>query len=160
MQPDATPVSASTSTPETAPSPNGSEGSCRVVKSATMYEGKQELQFFAGISAESTGARGICMHLQTIPPGAVGRAHRHDEHETALFVLKGRAACRYGPNLEHYLAAGPGDFVYVPANVPHMPLNLSDTEPAEFVVARTDPKEQESTVLLPDLESDEQDQQA
>ena len=48
---------------------------------------------------------------------------------------------------------GAGDFVYIPANVPHLPYNLSGSEPATAVVARTDPNEQESVVLLPELEA-------
>jgi len=46
-----------------------------------------------------------------------------------------------------------GDFVYIPANVPHLPYNLSETEPCTSVIARTDPNEQESVVLLPELDA-------
>jgi uncharacterized RmlC-like cupin family protein len=42
--------------------------------------------------------------------------------------------------------------MYIPANVPHLPYNMSETEPCIAVVARTDPNEQESVVLLPELE--------
>ncbi len=35
--------------------------------------------------------------------------------------------------------------------MPHLPANLSDSEPAVAVIARTDPNEQESVVLRPDL---------
>ncbi len=45
-----------------------------------------------------------------------------------------------------------GDFVYIPAGIPHLPMNCSD-EVCVVVIARTDPKEQESVVLLPHLES-------
>ena len=58
----------------------------------------------------------------------------------------------YGQNLEEHLTAGAGDFVYIPASMPHLPYNLSQTEPAIGVVARTDPNEQESVVLLPELD--------
>ncbi len=44
-----------------------------------------------------------------------------------------------------------GDLIYIPADMPHLPLNLSD-RPATAVIARTDPHEQESVVLLPELE--------
>jgi len=37
-----------------------------------------------------------------------------------------------------------GDFLYIPADLPHKPINLSATEAAEAIVARTDPNEQES----------------
>jgi len=40
-----------------------------------------------------------------------------------------------------------GDFLYIPAGVPHQPYNPTDT-PARAVLARTDPNEQESVVVL------------
>ena len=46
---------------------------------------------FAGISAENTGAQGICMHLLTIPPGGQAKAHLHENHETAIYVMSGEA---------------------------------------------------------------------
>jgi uncharacterized RmlC-like cupin family protein len=45
-----------------------------------------------------------------------------------------------------------GDLAYIPAGVPHLPINLSD-KPTSAVIARTDPNEQESVVLLPELEA-------
>jgi uncharacterized RmlC-like cupin family protein len=42
-----------------------------------------------------------------------------------------------------------GDFIFVPPDVPHQPINLSDTEPAIAIVARNDPEEQEHVILLP-----------
>jgi uncharacterized RmlC-like cupin family protein len=40
------------------------------------------------------------------------------------------------------------DFLRIPADVPHQPVNLSDTEEVIAVVARNDPNEQESVVVL------------
>jgi uncharacterized RmlC-like cupin family protein len=42
----------------------------------------------------------------------------------------------------------------IPANTPHLPYNMSQTEPATAVISRTDPNEQESVVLLPELGRD------
>jgi len=42
-----------------------------------------------------------------------------------------------------------GDFIFIPANVPHQPVNLSATEPAHALVARNDPNEQESVEPYP-----------
>ena len=42
--------------------------------------------------------------------------------------------------------------VYIPAGVPHLPANRSGA-PCTVVIARTDPNEQESVVLLPELEA-------
>ena len=49
-----------------------------------------------------------------------------------------------------------GDFLYIPAGMPHLARNLSSSEPCRALVARTDPDEQESVVLLPELEPDRQ----
>jgi uncharacterized RmlC-like cupin family protein len=57
----------------------------------------------------------------------------------------------WGEKLEHVMQTGPGDMIYIPADVPHLPFNDGD-ELAVAVIARTDPHEQESVVLLPELE--------
>jgi len=59
--------------------------------------------------------------------------------------------CRRGEQLEHHEVCRAGDFVYIPAGVPHLPANLM-TESCECVVARTDAGDQESVVLRPDLD--------
>ena len=127
---------------------------CMVIRSqeSGTYEGKQGLSYFAGISAESAGSKGICMHLLTIPPGGRAQAHLHENHETAIYVLSGESEMWYGEGLQEHMFAGTGDFVYIPAGTPHMPANCSQTEPCIAVIARTDPNEQESVVLLPELD--------
>jgi uncharacterized RmlC-like cupin family protein len=120
---------------------------CRIVRGGESYRGRQGLDYFAGVSRESTGARAICMHLLEMPPGASARPHYHEAHETAIFVLEGAAEMRHGPNLEHVMQAAAGDFIYVPAGVPHQPYN-PHAEPVRAVIARTDPNEQESVVLV------------
>ncbi|HZO63154.1 MAG TPA: cupin domain-containing protein [Gaiellaceae bacterium] len=120
---------------------------CRLIKAGAAFQGKQGLEYFAGISAESAGSRGICLHLLEMPPGASARPHYHEAHETAIFVLEGAAEMRYGAGLEQVMRTEAGDFVYIPAGVPHQPYNPGD-RPVRAVVARTDPNEQESVVLL------------
>ena len=44
-----------------------------------------------------------------------------------------------------------GDLLYIPADMPHLPMNPGPG-PARAVIARTDPHEKESVVLLPELE--------
>ena len=126
--------------------------SCRKVRSGPEFVGKQGLTYAPGISAESAGSRGI--HLQTLsmPPGARAKAHKHEAHETAIYVLSGQAGMWFGDRLEEHVAMGPGDYLYIPAGVPHLPYNASETEPCVAVIARTDPNEQESVVLLPELD--------
>jgi hypothetical protein len=59
----------------------------------------------------------------------------------------------YGEKLEQHLIARAGDFLYIPANLPHLPYNLSESESCVAVIARTDPNEQESVILLPELDA-------
>jgi uncharacterized RmlC-like cupin family protein len=72
---------------------------CRLIKGGIAFHGKQDLDYFSGISAESAGAEAICMHLLEMPPGATAKPHYHEAHETAILVLEGAAEMRHGPNL-------------------------------------------------------------
>lgn len=125
---------------------------CRVLRGGRGYAGRQGLSYAAGVSAETVGARGLCLHTLTIPPGGRAKAHRHEAHESAIYVVSGRATMWWGEGLAHRDEAGPGDFVHIPAGVPHLPVNLTD-EPVFAVLARTDPNEQESVVLMPELDT-------
>ncbi len=122
---------------------------CRLIRGGASFRGKQGLDYFSGVSAESSGARAICMHLLEMPPGASAKPHYHEAHETAIFMLEGEVEMRHGPGLEQVMRIEAGDFVYIPAAVPHQPYNASQ-RPARAVLARTDPNEQESVVLLED----------
>jgi uncharacterized RmlC-like cupin family protein len=113
---------------------------------------RQGLRQFEGISAESVGSQALCAHLLAIPPGGRAKAHRHAGHETAIYLLEGQAVVWFGEQLESRVDVGPGDFLYIPPDVPHVPANASDTEWARGVVARTDPNEQASVELLPHLD--------
>jgi uncharacterized RmlC-like cupin family protein len=122
---------------------------CRLIRGGTGFRGKQGLDYFSGVSAESAGANGICMHLLEMPPGVAANPHYHDAHETAIFVLEGSGEMRHGPELEEVMSFQAGDFVYIPAGVPHQPYNPTGSL-IRAVLARTDPNEQESVVLLED----------
>ena len=126
---------------------------CRLVQAGRPFLGKQNLEYAVGISAESVGAEGIHMQLVTIPPGGRAKAHKHATHETAIYALQGESGVWHGERLEHHTVVKPGDFFYIPPDVPHLPYNPSTTENVVAVIARTDPNEQESVVLLPELDS-------
>ena len=127
------------------------EQECRVIRPQTTYGGKQGFNYFEGLSKESVGSNGICLHLLTIPPGGRAKAHKHENHETAIYVIEGETVMWWGERLENRMEVKAGDMLYIPANMPHLPANISD-KPATAVIARTDPHEQESVVLLPELE--------
>lgn len=125
---------------------------CARLRASEPFTGKQGFTYAPAVSAETVGASAIHMQLLTIPPGARAKAHKHESHETAIHVLSGEVGMWYGDYLENHMVTGAGDFVYIPADTPHLPYNRSQTEPATAVVARTDPNEQESVVLLPELD--------
>ncbi|PSC05720.1 cupin [Alsobacter soli] len=125
---------------------------CRKVQPGAEFTGKQALAYKPGISAESVGSKHLHMQMLTIPPGGRAKAHKHESHETAIYVLSGHSAMWYGPELEHHMEVGAGEYCYIPADVPHLPYNTSQTEPCVAIIARTDPNEQESVVLMPELD--------
>lgn len=117
------------------------------VRTPAEMKTKQRLPYFVGISSATAGARSLAMNIVCIPPGAAAEPHVHRGYETAIYLLEGRVLTRYGPGLARSTINEAGDFLYIPAGVPHQPVNLSDTEPARAIVARTDANEQESVVL-------------
>ena len=129
--------------------------SCVLVRSGSghAYEGQQRLQYLEGISAQSAGSGALCLTLLTVPPGAQSAAHLHESHESAAYVISGTGEMLHGEHLRQRMTFGPGDFVFIPAGAPHVVRNTSATDPLVGILARTDPNEQESVVLLPELES-------
>ena len=121
---------------------------CVVIRPDATYDGAQGFDYFEGISAGTAGSRGVCMLRLEIPPGGSAEPHLHEDHETAIFVISGRAGMHHGEGLREHLEVCAGDFLYIPAGMPHRPYNPSAVEPCIAVLARTDPNEQESVVLL------------
>jgi uncharacterized RmlC-like cupin family protein len=119
------------------------------VRPAEPVDTLQRLPAFVGISEATAGSTGIGMNVVVIPPGAAAEPHYHDGFETAIYLLSGRVETRYGDGLQQVCVNEAGDFLFIPAGVPHQPRNLSDTEPARALVARNTPNEQESVVACP-----------
>jgi uncharacterized RmlC-like cupin family protein len=107
----------------------------------------QKLPNYVGISALTAGAKGISMNMVVIPPGAKAEPHFHKGFETAIYLLKGKVETLYGENLTQSTVNEEGDFIFIPAGVPHQPRNLSDSESAIAIVSRNDPNEQESVQI-------------
>lgn len=107
---------------------------------------KQRLPYFLGVSEATANASGISMNLVIIPPGGAAEPHYHRGFETAIFVLEGEVETRYGRGLAKTTVNRAGDFMFIPADVPHQPINLSAIRPARAIVARNDANEQESVV--------------
>ncbi len=126
----------------------GGEPKCVVIQGGEHYHGRQRLDYSPGVTAQTAGSKGLSMHIVTIAPLGRAKPHLHAHHESAIYVLSGKAGMWYGEDLREHVWLRAGDFVYIPANLPHLPYNPSDTEPCVGLVARTDPNEQESVTLL------------
>lgn len=94
----------------------------------------------AGVSQALVGAKGIHLAVATIPPGCESSPHWHTNCDSAIYVMKGKGRFLVGARLEEALPFDVGDFIYVPADAPHQPVNDGD-EPIEMVVARNTPVE-------------------
>jgi uncharacterized RmlC-like cupin family protein len=129
------------------------ESTCRVIRSVTSYQGKQGPMYAGGISAETVGAQAIWLGMIHMPPGGRTKAHFHAEHETAMYVVSGEADLWFGEDLRHHEIIHAGDYLYIPAGISHVAVNRSQSEPLVVVGARTDPNEQESVVLQPELDA-------
>jgi uncharacterized RmlC-like cupin family protein len=69
--------------------------------------------------------------------GARTGIHHHGEQQTIAYVLSGICDVRWGTRGEYAARAQAGDFIHVPAFLPHMEINPSDSEPFHWVVVRS-----------------------
>jgi uncharacterized RmlC-like cupin family protein len=95
----------------------------------------------AEVSQATTGAHNIYMAIFRVPAGPRARPHYHDNCESALYMLSGSIEIKYGDKLEESLTVEAGDMLYVPPRETHTVQNVSDSEPAEYIVARDSPTE-------------------
>lgn len=104
-----------------------------------------------GVSDRTAGSTQLAVNIVTMPPGAVALGHIHHDHESIIYVISGHAVTFLGAeaSVEH---SGPGDFLFIPAGVEHLPANLSPDEPVLALVCRADPKFYESLELIPRLD--------
>ncbi|MGW7453498.1 cupin domain-containing protein [Streptomyces sp. NPDC054787] len=119
---------------------------CTVVRTG-QYEGVQGGTFGAGISSQSAGSKRLCLHRLVMPAGTRGRPHLHEGHESAIFIQSGQVEVWHGEGLTQHVTLRAGDYIHIPADTPHMPVNTGDQNMV-CLVARTDPDEQEGVRLL------------
>ncbi len=70
-----------------------------------------------------------------------------------MFFVSGEADQWFGEDLSQHEIVRAGDYFYIPAGVPHVAVNRSQTEPLVVLGARTDPNEQERVALRPELDA-------
>lgn len=122
-------------------------GDCVVIRSARGCDARQGASLPSGVTSRSAGAQALGLHLVMIPPGSRGMPHFHEGHETAIYTVSGETEVWHGAGLVKRTVVRAGDFMYIPPGIPHLPVNRGDVT-AIAVVARTDPEEQESVVVV------------
>jgi uncharacterized RmlC-like cupin family protein len=113
----------------------------KVVKPGPDRETPRGVVGGSEISQASTGAHNLYMAVFRVPAGAQSRPHYHESCESAVYMLAGKLRVRWGDDLAEQVDLEPRDLVYVPPRETHVLENLSDSEPAEYVVARDAPLE-------------------
>jgi uncharacterized RmlC-like cupin family protein len=96
----------------------------------------------AGISSPMWGG------LFLVDPGAQTGIHHHGEQHTIVYVLSGSSYVIWGDRGEFNATLRAGDFLYVPAWLPHQEINPSKDVAFQWIVVRSTPEA--IVVNLPD----------
>src|ERR1700694_1664462 len=91
----------------------------------------------AAIAASLGIASAIWGGLFEGEPGSRPGVHHHGEQETIAYVLSGICEIRWGTTGEFVARAKSGDFIHVPAFLPHLAITPSKLEPFRWVVVRS-----------------------
>ena len=86
----------------------------------------------------SVGASKIWFGTVTSSPNHKGPPHHHGEAETAAYIVSGHVRVHYGENFEESVEAGPGDYLFVPANTWHIEENPYDETSEQFIARGPD----------------------
>ena len=114
----------------------------KVIRPGAEHEEPRGVVGGTEISRATTGVdSNLFMGVFRLPPGARSRPHYHANCESGCYMLGGQMRIRWGDRLEHEVDLATGDMLWVPPNETHVLENLSDAEPAEYVVARNWPTE-------------------
>jgi len=85
----------------------------------------------AGIESPMWGGRFL------VEPGARTGIHHHGKQDTIAYVLSGSSYVRWGERGEFNATIHAGDFLFVPAWLPHQEINPSSETPFQWIVVRS-----------------------
>jgi uncharacterized RmlC-like cupin family protein len=91
----------------------------------------------AAVSAAAGVESPMWAGLFLVEPGARTGIHHHGEQHTIVYVLCGTSYVRWGDRGEFDTTLHAGDFVFVPAWLPHQEINPSNDTPFQWVVVRS-----------------------
>jgi uncharacterized RmlC-like cupin family protein len=112
----------------------------RVVKPSQFNSNTPQtsgMRRLAAVSRELTGSQELWGGVMVAEPNTTSGVHHHGHLETIVYVLTGRTKLRWGTRLEHEELAEAGDFLFIPAYLPHQEINPSPDEPTQWIVVRS-----------------------
>jgi|GEM_PF-2833870 len=110
--------------------------------------GAQGQQLIPTIKQDLCGTTGLSACVVVMPPGRIARPHLHAYSDIIVVVIEGFAASLIGPELKP-IFHGPGEFIFIPAGVMHVAVNLSTARRLIAIETRTDPNFNEDVVVTP-----------
>lgn len=138
--------------PKTQPTKADAQSPISVVHPAELNSATQQTPGslrMSAIAASNGIASSLWGGIFVVEPSAKTGIHHHGEQDTVVYVLEGEACVRWGTSGEHSATVGAGDFLHVPAWLPHQELNPSEEHPFRWVVVRSTPEP--IVVNLPDV---------
>jgi uncharacterized RmlC-like cupin family protein len=75
--------------------------------------------------------------VRSVEPGHRTGIHHHEEQHAVVYVFSGSSYIRWGERGEFDATAQAGDFLYVPAWLPHQEIIPSSEVPFKWVVVRS-----------------------
>jgi uncharacterized RmlC-like cupin family protein len=94
----------------------------------------------AAISGDLVGAQSLWMGRTVLPAGVSSGDHHHGESETGIFVVSGSPVFVFRDPASGKvvrLEPEPGDYIWVPPQIPHREENRSPDTEAVVVIARS-----------------------
>ena len=91
----------------------------------------------AAVSHALGGSERLWAGVMIGEPGMTSAVHHHGDQETVVFVLSGQSKVRWGSRLEQEGDLEAGDFLFIPAYLPHQEINPSADQSVVWVVMRS-----------------------
>ena len=120
--------------------PNGRPADARVIKPLQFDSDTPQtpgMRRLAAVSHALVGSEKLWAGVMIAEPGMASAVHHHGDQETVVFVLSGRSKVRWGGRLEQEADLEAGDFLFIPARLPHQEINPSADQSVVWVVMRS-----------------------
>jgi uncharacterized RmlC-like cupin family protein len=103
------------------------------------------------IDRQSVASEKLWVGVVTVEPATSTGAHHHGDCDSVVCITSGRITIRWGDRLEKRAEAGPGDFIYIPAQLVHQEINENDRVPVGSIVVRSGDNVVENVVTADQL---------